>query len=192
MIFVCTLSISRPCQALPELRAARSEGLPVSVETCPHYLHLAAEDIADGATLCKCAPPIRSRENCEALWQGLREGVIDLVATDHSPCPPAMKRLEEGSFRTAWGGISSLSVALSVMWTEASRRGLYADGYCPLDGRGSGAAGRVCRAQGSHCRRATMRTWLCLIPKRNSGDARAFALPLSAVALSWGKHCAEW
>ena len=109
--------------ALPELRTARAEGLAVSVETCPHYLHLAAEDISDAATLCKCAPPIRSRENREALWQGLRDGTIDLVATDHSPCPPAMKGLEEGSFKTAWGGISSLSVALSVMWTEASRRG---------------------------------------------------------------------
>jgi allantoinase len=110
-------------QALPELRAARSEGLDVSVETCPHYLHFAAENIPDAATLCKCAPPVRSRENREMLWQALREGVIDLVATDHSPCPPAMKGLEEGDFKTAWGGISSLSVALSVMWTEASRRG---------------------------------------------------------------------
>jgi allantoinase len=119
-LHIVHLSTSR---ALPELQAARSEGLPVSVETCPHYLHLAAEDIADGATLCKCAPPIRSRGNRESLWQGLREGTIDLVATDHSPCPPAMKRLEEGNFRTAWGGISSLSVALSVMWTEARRRG---------------------------------------------------------------------
>ncbi len=109
--------------ALPELRAARTEGLAVSVETCPHYLHLAAEDIPNAATLCKCAPPIRSRENREALWQGLRDGVIDLVATDHSPCLPAMKELGEGDFRTAWGGISSLSMALSVMWTEASRRG---------------------------------------------------------------------
>jgi allantoinase len=110
-------------QALPELRAARSEGLALSVETCPHYLHFAAEDILNGATLAKCAPPIRDRQNCQALWQGLREGVIDLVATDHSPCPPAMKRIEEGSFRTAWGGISSLSVALPVMWNQASRRG---------------------------------------------------------------------
>ena len=110
-------------RALPELRAARQEGLSFSVETCPHYLHLTAEEIADGATLCKCAPPIRSRENREALWQGLKEGVIDLVATDHSPCPPAMKRLDEGSFKTAWGGISSLSIALPLMWTEAARRG---------------------------------------------------------------------
>lgn len=110
-------------QALPELCAARSEGLPVTVETCPHYLHLAAESIPDGATLFKCAPPIRSRDNCEKLWQALREGNIDLVATDHSPCPPEMKRLAEGSFRTAWGGIASLSVALPVMYTEASARG---------------------------------------------------------------------
>jgi allantoinase len=109
--------------ALPDLRAARSEGLAVSVETCPHYLHLSAENISDAATLCKCAPPIRSRENCEVLWQALRDEVIDLVATDHSPCPPAMKGLKEGNFRTAWGGISSLSVALPVMWTDASRRG---------------------------------------------------------------------
>jgi allantoinase len=109
--------------ALQELRAARSEGLPVSVETCPHYLHLTAETIGDGATLSKCAPPIRSRDNCERLWQGLREGTIDLVVTDHSPCLPAMKRLAEGNFQTAWGGIASLSVALPLMWTEARRRG---------------------------------------------------------------------
>jgi allantoinase len=110
-------------EGLALLRSARTEGLPVSVETCPHYLHLAAESIGDGATQCKCAPPIRSRENRERLWQGLREGVIDLVATDHSPCPPSMKRLKEGDFKTAWGGIASLSMALAVAWTEASRRG---------------------------------------------------------------------
>jgi len=110
-------------RALDILRAAKSEGLPVSVETCPHYLHFSSEDIADGETLFKCAPPIRSGENREELWKGLREGVIDLVATDHSPCPPEMKRLSERSFRTAWGGIACLSLALPVMWTEASDRG---------------------------------------------------------------------
>jgi allantoinase len=110
-------------QALNMLRAAKSHGLPVSVETCPHYLHFSSNKIPDGQTLFKCAPPIRSRDNCEKLWQGLREGVIDLVATDHSPCPPEMKRLSEGNFRTAWGGIAGLSLALPVMWTEASRRG---------------------------------------------------------------------
>jgi len=108
---------------LQELKTARSQGLAVSVETCPHYLHLTSETIKDGATVCKCAPPIRSRDNCERLWQGLRDGVIDMVVTDHSPCPPGMKKLDEGNFRTAWGGISSLSVALSLMWTEASNRG---------------------------------------------------------------------
>ena len=110
-------------QALKMLREARGNGLSVTVETCPHYLHFAAEAIPDGSTLHKCAPPIRSRKNREELWQGLREGVIDLVATDHSPCPPSMKQLETGSFKSAWGGIASLSVALPVMWTEASARG---------------------------------------------------------------------
>jgi allantoinase len=110
-------------QALPELSAARAAGIAVTVETCPHYLHLSAETIPDGATLSKCAPPIRSRENCEKLWQGLKDKTIDLVVTDHSPCPPAMKRLAEGNFQTAWGGIASLSVALPLMWTEASERG---------------------------------------------------------------------
>jgi allantoinase len=111
------------CQALDDLRTAKSEGLTVSVETCPHYLCLVSEDIPDKATPFKCAPPIRSRENCEGLWAGLREGTIDMVVTDHSPCPPSMKRIDEGDFRGAWGGISSLSVALPVVWTEAQRRG---------------------------------------------------------------------
>lgn len=109
--------------ALDILRTARAEGLPVTVETCPHYLHLEAEAIPDSATQCKCAPPIRGRANREGLWQGLEEGVIDLVVTDHSPCPPAMKKMGEGNFRSAWGGIASLSMALPVMWTEAQRRG---------------------------------------------------------------------
>lgn len=109
--------------ALPMLRAARSEDLTVTVETCPHYLHLEAEEISDGATLCKCAPPIRSRENRDKLWQGLADGTIDLVVTDHSPCPPEMKQLPNGNFKTAWGGIASLSIALPLMYTEASARG---------------------------------------------------------------------
>ncbi len=109
--------------ALDELRAARAEGLPITVETCPHYLHFAAEEIADGATLLKCAPPIRSRENREALWHALAAGEIDLVVTDHSPCPPEMKRADTGRFDLAWGGIASLSLALSIMHSESSRRG---------------------------------------------------------------------
>jgi allantoinase len=107
--------------ALQQLAAARSEGIPITVETCPHYLHFCAEEIPAGGTLYKCAPPIRSRENREALWQGLRDGVIDLIATDHSPCPPSMK---QGNFRQAWGGIASLSVAISVVWTDMRDRNL--------------------------------------------------------------------
>ena len=110
-------------QALPMIVAARTEGLPITAETCPHHLHFTAEEIPDGSTVHKCAPPIRSSENREQLWGALREGVIDLVATDHSPCPPEMKHLDTGDFRSAWGGISSLSVALPVMWAEASGRG---------------------------------------------------------------------
>jgi allantoinase len=110
-------------QALDMLREARTSRLPVTVETCPHYLHFAAEEVPDGSTLHKCAPPIRGRENRESLWRGLRDGVIDLVVTDHSPCPPSLKQLETGNFKAAWGGIAGLSVALPVMWTEASVRG---------------------------------------------------------------------
>jgi allantoinase len=110
-------------QALDLLQQARAEGLPITVESCPHYLHFTAEEIPDGATEFKCAPPIRNCENREALWQGLREGVIDMIVTDHSPCPPAMKRREEGRFDLAWGGIASLSVALPVIWTECQARG---------------------------------------------------------------------
>jgi allantoinase len=110
-------------KAIDILSKAKAEGLPVTVETCPHYLFFSAEGIAHGATLCKCAPPIRDRANRDELWRALRDGVIDLVVTDHSPCPPQMKRLEEGDFRTAWGGIASLSLALPIVWTEARRRG---------------------------------------------------------------------
>jgi allantoinase len=110
-------------RALAELNAARAEGLLISCEACPHHLHFAAEDIPDGATLLKCTPPIRRRANREALWQGLRDGSIDLIATDHSPCPPEMKRLDAGRFDLAWGGIASLSVALPVVWTDAASRG---------------------------------------------------------------------
>jgi allantoinase len=113
--------------ALEELRAARAEGLPITIETCPHYLHFAAEEIADGATLLKCAPPIRSKENQEQLWQGLRSGTIDMIVTDHSPCPPAMKHEDTGRFDHAWGGIASLSLALSIINTECANRGLTLD-----------------------------------------------------------------
>jgi allantoinase len=113
--------------ALEELRVARAEGLRITIETCPHYLHFAAEEVAEGATLLKCAPPIRSRENQLQLWHGLRDGVIDMIVTDHSPCPPAMKREDSGRFDLAWGGIASLSLALSIINTECSHRGFTLD-----------------------------------------------------------------
>jgi allantoinase len=109
--------------ALPMLRDAKAEGLPITVETCPHYLVLDAESIPDGDTKFKCAPPIRERENRDRLWQGLADGTIDFVATDHSPCPPELKKLDEGDFSRAWGGIASIQFLLPVLWTEAQTRG---------------------------------------------------------------------
>jgi allantoinase len=109
--------------ALAALRDAKLAGGAVTAETCPHYLTFVAEEVADGATEFKCAPPIRERENREKLWQGLDEGTLDFVATDHSPCPPAMKLQEEGDFLRAWGGIASLQLSLPAVWTEARGRG---------------------------------------------------------------------
>lgn len=132
--------------AIPSLAEARREGLPLTVETCPHYLHFAAEDVADGDTLQKCAPPIRERENREALWRGLAEGAIDLVATDHSPCPPEMKRRDSGDFLAAWGGINSLQLGLSVVWRGARERGIgferLAEWMARAPARLAGLAGR--------------------------------------------------
>ncbi len=113
--------------ALEDLKAARAEGLPITVETCPHYLHFAAEDIPNGATLLRCAPPIRSKANQDTLWQALRDNTIDMIVTDHSPCPPEMKRTETGRFDLAWGGIASLPLALSIIHTESTHRGFTLD-----------------------------------------------------------------
>jgi allantoinase len=110
-------------EALPMLREAKTSGVAITAETCPHYLHFAAEEIRDGATEFKCCPPIRERENREQLWNALRDGTIDMVVSDHSPCPPEMKLREQGDFMKAWGGISSLQLRLPVMWTEARARG---------------------------------------------------------------------
>lgn len=108
--------------ALQILREAK-KSLPITAETCPHYLHFAAEDVPDGATEFKCCPPIRERENGEELWGALKDGTIDFVVSDHSPCPPDMKLRETGDFLNAWGGISSLQLRLPIMWTEAGARG---------------------------------------------------------------------
>ena len=109
--------------ALPMLREAMDSGVKITAETCPHYLHFAAEEIADGATEFKCCPPIRERENREALWQALSEGTIQMIVSDHSPCPPEMKLRDRGDFLAAWGGISSLQFRLPIVWTDARRRG---------------------------------------------------------------------
>jgi allantoinase len=110
--------------ALEDIARARREGLPFTVETCTNYLSFAAEEIPDGATHFKCAPPIREAENRERLWRGLAEGHIGLVVSDHSPCTPALKRLREGDFAQAWGGIASLQFSLPSVWTGARTRGL--------------------------------------------------------------------
>jgi allantoinase len=111
-------------KALPLLAAARERAVPVTVETCAQYLWFAAEDIPDGATEFKCAPPIRETVNREKLWKALEDGQIDMVTTDHSPCLPEMKRREAGRWDQAWGGISSLGLALPVMWTAMQQRDL--------------------------------------------------------------------
>jgi len=109
--------------ALPLVAAARRDGVALTAETCPHYLSFTAEEIRDGATQFKCCPPIREAANRELLWQGLADGVIDTVVSDHSPCTPELKRFDTGDFGQAWGGISSLQLGLPAIWTQARQRG---------------------------------------------------------------------
>ena len=106
---------------MARVREARGRGLPISAETCPHYLSFAAEEISDGATAFKCAPPIRSAHEREQLWKGLVDGDISMVVTDHSPAPPEMKD-RGGSFSDAWGGIASLQLGFSAVWSGARAR----------------------------------------------------------------------
>jgi allantoinase len=110
--------------ALPMIARAREDGVAITVETCPHYLTLSAEDIPDGATQFKCCPPIREAANQDLLWRGLAAGVIDCVVSDHSPCTPDLKRLDTGDFGAAWGGIAGLQLGLPVLWTAARGRGV--------------------------------------------------------------------
>jgi allantoinase len=123
--FRCPVHIVHHSSAdsLPMLREAKAAGLQMTAETCPHYLFFASEEIPDGATEFKCCPPIREAENREQLWQALAEGTLDMIVSDHSPCPPALKLGETGDFLSAWGGISSLQLRLPVTWTIARRRG---------------------------------------------------------------------
>ncbi|MEV7990484.1 allantoinase AllB [Streptomyces sp. NPDC086077] len=106
--------------ALPLIAAARAEGVRVTVETCPHYLTLTAEEVPDGASEFKCCPPIREAANQDLLWQALADGTIDCVVTDHSPSTADLKT---NDFATAWGGISGLQLSLPAVWTEARKRG---------------------------------------------------------------------
>jgi allantoinase len=110
-------------EALEPLAAARREGLPITAETCPHYLSFCAEEIPDGQTQFKCCPPVRTAANRETLWQALADGLIDCVVSDHSPCTPDLKDFDTGDFATAWGGVASLKLGLPAVWTQARQRG---------------------------------------------------------------------
>jgi allantoinase len=109
--------------ALPMIAEAKAAGLPVTAETCPHYLALSAEEVPDGDTRFKCCPPVRESGNRDALWRGLAEGTIDAVVSDHSPSTADLKRLDTGDFGAAWGGIASLQLGLPVVWSQARERG---------------------------------------------------------------------
>ena len=113
--------------ALETLARARDEAVPLTAETAPHYLHFTAEQVPDGATWFKCAPPIRDRGNRDRLWRALDDGLISMVVSDHSPCTPDLKRLDTGDFTAAWGGIAGLQFSLSAVWSEAHARGLALD-----------------------------------------------------------------
>lgn len=109
--------------AIPLLKRAQSDGVAISAETCLHYLTFCAEEVPPGATHFKCAPPIRERANRERLWEGLADSTLTMVVSDHSPCTPALKKMESGDFMQAWGGISSLQLGLSALWTQCRARG---------------------------------------------------------------------
>lgn len=110
--------------ALVDLSSARAAGVPITAETCPHYLAFEAEKIPDGATHFKCAPPIREHSNRERLWRAVASSEIEFIVSDHSPCTPALKRMEEGDFERAWGGIAGLQFSLPVIWSEMKKRGM--------------------------------------------------------------------
>ena len=140
--------------ALPLVRAAKRAGLPLTVETCFHYLALAAQHIPHGRPEFKCCPPIREDANREALWAALLDGTIDCVVSDHSPCVAALKRLDDGDIMAAWGGISTLGLGLSLLWTEARRRGVgvgrVVDWLCVRTARHAGLEGRKGKIQAGY------------------------------------------
>jgi allantoinase len=155
--------------SVAQIQAARVAGLPLTVETCPHYLTFKAEEIPAGATHFKCAPPIREAANREKLWAALADGTIDVIATDHSPCPPAMKLPTEGDFLRAWGGIASLQLALSIVWTQTR-----AGGY---------SVGRIWQSPVQSIAR-----WLCEAPARLAG----LSLRKGSIAVGCDADFAIW
>ena len=151
--------------SLPAIRAAKAEGVALTVETCPHYLTIAAEEIPDGASEFKCCPPIREAANRDLLWEGVVDGTIDAIVSDHSPSTIDLKRSGGGDFGLAWGGIAGLQVGLSAVWTEARGRGIPLETLLPLfttgpasvaglAGRGRHRAGRAGPPHGVRPRRS--------------------------------------
>lgn len=142
--------------ALDTIRAARAEGVRLTVETCPHYLALAAEDIPDASPVFKCCPPIRERANRELLWDGVLDGTIDAIVSDHSPSTPELKQQGDGDWGLAWGGISGVETGLAAVWTEAHRRGIGIEAILPLFTTGPariaalGDRGRIAVGQVAH------------------------------------------
>lgn len=132
--------------ALETIARAKDDGVPLTAETAPHYLHFVAESVPDGATWFKCAPPIRERANRERLWEAVRAGLIEMIVSDHSPCIPALKRPEEGDFMAAWGGIAGVQFSLGAVWTEANARGFSLDHLakwmCAAPARHAGLTGK--------------------------------------------------
>jgi allantoinase len=134
---------------LDRIRRARDARIPLTAETTPHYLYFDAEAVPDGATEFKCAPPIRERANRERLWEGVREGLLAAIVSDHSPCTPELKRREEGDFARAWGGIASLQFGLSIVWTEARKRGIALEMISHLMSAGPAAIAGIAGRKGS-------------------------------------------
>jgi allantoinase len=128
---------------------AAQRGVQITGETCPHYLTFAAEEIPDGATEFKCAPPIRERSTREGLWQALRRGELSFIASDHSPAPPAMKAIESGDFMAAWGGIASLQLLLPAVWTTAQANGLPIECVARWLGQGPAALAGLSKRKGA-------------------------------------------
>ena len=157
-------------ECLPMIAEARAEGLKLTVETCPHYLFFDAESIPDRQTQFKCAPPIRDTDNREGLWGGLRDGLIDMIVSDHSPCPIELKELQSGRFDLAWGGVSSLQLGLPVIWTAAQQRGFSLSDVVRWMSEAPAKAGWVCHKV---LLLVIQRTWSSSIQTRHGKSTRS-------------------